>query len=103
MQYLTLVCGEHRLQHTVGHHEVHGRQVPAQLVGLDGQGLGRGGRQRGGGGRGGGARVEQLAATVDYQLYKMRLSHGPIMNSDQKHIFQKITTISKLFVCDLTQ
>ena len=103
VQYLALVCGEHWLQHTVGHHEVHGRQVPAQLVRLDGQGLGRGGGQRGGGGRGGGARVEQLTATVDYQLYEMRLSHRPIMNSDQKHIFQEITTISKLFVCDLTQ
>ena len=76
VRYLSLVCGEHWLQHTIGHHEVHGRQVPAQLVGLDGQGLGRGSGQRGRGGRGGGAWVEQLTATVDYQLYKMRLCHS---------------------------
>ena len=51
---LLLVIWEDWLQHTVGHHQVYGAQIPAQLMSLDGQPLGGGGG-RGGRGRSGGA------------------------------------------------
>ena len=57
---LFLVVWEDWLQDAVGHHEVDGAQVPAQLVGLDRQPLGRGGGRGGRGRRGGAARVEQF-------------------------------------------
>ena len=63
--YLLLVWRKDRFQDTIGHDKVYGGEVPAQVMGLDGQPLGGCGHGAGGGGRGAAAWVEQL---VDQRL-----------------------------------